>query len=187
MALQWRWFQTYDWSLDFLRKKNTGICKKSGLPFENVIEHFLLGLNKACLMGQVNGSIKIIGEFGRPKREKKVADSRKSSTMVQTGVFSGTNGPTCFLLAGKQLRTGYNEEYLHRYGCAPGSQILMTENAFMTEECWEKMTPKLVKGYRSLPYIKENPDWWCLEIFDGFRPHYSSLKAMQQEFPYYDE
>ena len=82
-------------------------------------------------------------------------------------------------MADARLRTGFNDEYLLRYGCAPGSQILMTENAFMTEECWIRMTPKLVEGYRSLPYIKENLDWWCLEIFDGFGPHYSSLKAIQ--------
>ena len=182
VAQQYRWFQTFDRSLDILRAKNTGLCKKSGLPFEEVMEHFLIGLDEACLIADADGNIKILGEFGRRKHEKKVSDCRASSTLVRTGVFSGTNGPTCFLMAGINRRTGYDDDYLLRYGCAPGSQILMTENAFMTEECWERMTPKLVAGYRSLPYIKENPDWFCLEIFDRFGPHYSSLEAMKHRY-----
>ena len=181
-AQQWRWFQTFDRCLDVLREKNTGLCKKSGLSFEEVMEHFLIGLDEACLIADADGNLKILGEFGRRKHEKKVSDCRASSTLVRTGVFAGTNGPTCFLMAGQNRRTGYDDDYLLRYGCAPGSQILMTENAFMTEDCWERMTPKLVQGYRSLPYIKENPDWWCMEVFDGFGPHYSSLKAMKHRY-----
>lgn len=49
----------------------------------------------------------------------------------------------------------------------------------MTEEAWVSMTPKLVEGYRNLPYIKENPQWWCLEIFDGFGPHLNNYEALK--------
>ena len=37
----------------------------------------------------------------------------------------------------------------------------------MTEEAWLIITPKLIEGYRSLPYVKENPQWYMLEIFIG--------------------
>lgn len=37
----------------------------------------------------------------------------------------------------------------------------------------------LVTGYRSLPYVKHNPDWWILEITDGFGAHHNSLYAME--------
>jgi hypothetical protein len=30
------------------------------------------------------------------------------------------------------------------------------------------MTPSIVKGYRALPVVKDNPQWWMIEIFDGF-------------------
>ena len=86
------------------------------------------------------------------------------------------------LMAGQNRRTGYDDDYLIRYGCAPGSQILMTENAFMTEGCWERMNPKLVQGYCLLPYFKENPGWCCLEVFDRFGPHYSSLNATKHRY-----
>ena len=58
----------------------------------------------------------------------------------------------------------------------------MTKNAFMTDNCCERMTPKLVEGYCLLPYIQEIPHLWCLEVFDGFGPHYSSLKVMKHRY-----
>ena len=98
--------------------------------------------------------------------------------MVQTGTVGGDNGPTVFVMQGKRCRVGYDTVYLLRHGAAPGSQVRMTDNAFMTEEFWEEMTPQLIEGYCSLPYVKDNPDWWILEAFDGFGPHYSSIQAM---------
>ena len=133
-------------------------------------------------MANGDGSSKIIGEWGVTKHEKKSHDCRMSNTMVRTGAFGGSNGPTVFLMKGERIKTGYTAEFLIRHGCRIGSQILMTENACMTEDCFVKMTPKLVDGYRKMPFIAENPDWWALEIFDGFGPHYSSLEAMKYRF-----
>ena len=49
----------------------------------------------------------------------------------------------------------------------------------MTTETFEEITPKIVHGIRSMPFIKENPQWWVLEIFDGFGAHLLSLKALE--------
>ena len=86
------------------------------------------------------------------------------------------------LLAGKQKRKFYTDKFLINNGAALGSTIIMTETAFMTTEAWVKMTPKLMKGYRSLPYIKDNPQWWFLEITDGFGAHHNSLEAMELRY-----
>ena len=56
----------------------------------------------------------------------------------------------------------------------------MTENAYMTEEAWEGMAPSIVKGYRALPVVKDNPQWWMIEIFDGFGAHLTNLNALKQ-------
>ena len=53
------------------------------------------------------------------------------------------------------------------------------ESAFMTTEAWMKLTPKLMKGYRSMPYLKENPQWFFLEITNGFGAHHNLLDALQ--------
>ena len=56
----------------------------------------------------------------------------------------------------------------------------MTENAYMTEEAWEGMAPSIVKGYRALPVVKDNPQWLMIEIFDGFGAHLTNLNALKQ-------
>ena len=55
----------------------------------------------------------------------------------------------------------------------------MTPNMFMTMEAWVEMTPHLLTGYQSIPYLKDNPQWWFLEITDGFGSHHNNLKAMK--------
>ena len=41
------------------------------------------------------------------------------------------------------------------------------------------MTPRLVHGYRSLSFIQNNPQWNCVEIFDGFGVHLSNYEALK--------
>ena len=53
----------------------------------------------------------------------------------------------------------------------------MTDNAYMTDEAWLKASHAIVKGYRHLPYVKENKEWWVLELLDGFQSHENNLKA----------
>ena len=56
----------------------------------------------------------------------------------------------------------------------------MTPTAYMTTEAWEAIIPSICKGLRAINKIVEgNPDWWMLEVFDGFGAHMLSLKAME--------
>jgi hypothetical protein len=63
-----------------------------------------------------------------------------------------------------------------------GSTIIMTPTAFVMEEAWEEMTPFVIKGIRSIDIVKANPQWWVLEVFDGFGRHVSSYKAMKMRY-----
>ena len=68
----------------------------------------------------------------------------------------------------------YNEKFLTKHGAAPGSEVVVTETAFMTIEAWEKITPMLMHGYRKInKYVEANPQWWSLEILDGFGAHFA--------------
>eukprot|EP00978_Attheya_sp_CCMP212_P042533 scaffold260611_cov28-Attheya_sp.AAC.1 len=58
----------------------------------------------------------------------------------------------------------------------------MTPTAFVTEVAWVEMTPIVVKGIRSVAIVKANPQWWALEVFDGFGPHVSSYEAMKLRY-----
>ena len=131
-----------------LRERNTGVCRKTGLPFGKLEDHFIVGGDETCLMADADGNLKIMGEYGKKKHEKKVADHRGSTTMYRTGTPAGHNGPTAFIMKGKKRKRGMTDNFLVSQGCAPeGSTIEMTENAFMTTEAWETITPKVSTIY----------------------------------------
>lgn len=51
-------------------------------------------------------------------------------------------------MKGKKRKRGMTDNFLVSQGCAPeGSTIEMTENAFMTTEAWETITPKVSTIY----------------------------------------
>ncbi len=60
---------------------------------------------------------------------------------------------------------------------APGSKVIMTKNTYMMDEAWLEASKSIVAGYRNLPHIKENPDWYVTELFDGFKSHENILNA----------
>ena len=39
----------------------------------------------------------------------------------------------------------------------------------MTDDAWLKVSEAIVRGYRQLPYIKENPQWGIVELLDEFQ------------------
>jgi len=182
VAHQWRWFENFEAGLDFLRRHNTGTCPKSGKTFGELIDHFVVGGDETCLMSDSNGDLKIVGAKDKRKHERKVSDNRCSITMFRTGLPSGHNGPTAFILKGKKRPAGINEELLIANGCEPGSTIAMTENAFMTDAAWEEITPKIVQGYRALPVVRDNPDWWVFELVDGYGSHHNCAPANQYRY-----
>ena len=123
--------------------------------------------------------MKIIGEFDRKKQEKKVYDCHASCKMYQNGIAGGSNGPTAFVMKGKIIKTGYTDTMLKENGAEHGPEVVMTENDFMTEEAWLEFTPKLIEGYRAMPFICDNPQWHVIEIFDGFGAHLCNHDSLQ--------
>ena len=52
----------------------------------------------------------------------------------------------------------------------------------MTLDAWGKITPMLMCGYRKInKYVEANPQWWCLEILDGFGAYFGSHYAGARE------
>ena len=52
-----------------------------------------------------------------------------------------------FLLKGEKKRRGYTDMFLLLKGIAPWSTIVKTENAYMTDLAWLKVTIALIYGY----------------------------------------
>ena len=104
VAHQYRWFKTVDQAFKFLRENNTGLCRRTGLTFGEVMEHFIISGDETNLIANADGEMKTIGEFGRRKHEKKVSDCCSSATMFRTGTSGGNNGPMVFVMAGERVQ-----------------------------------------------------------------------------------
>ena len=96
---------------------------------------------------------------------------------MRTGTVAGTSGPTMFLLKGTKRRKLFNNNNLLRCGMAPGTKVIMTENAYMTDEAWLEASKSIAAVYCQLPHIKENEDWYITELLDGFKLHENILNA----------
>ena len=59
--------------------------------------------------------------------------------MYRSGNAAGNNGPTVFAMAGVRRKAGYTEKFLENNGGAPGTTIVMTDNAFITDAAWEEI------------------------------------------------
>jgi len=178
---QFRWHRTYEGALNEMCRRNQGLCHLTGLTFGEVMHHFITGGDKTSFMASEDGSIRVIGSVGNRKTEKQMSDSRQSITMYRTGSVAGDTGPTVFLLKGQRKKAGYTDAFLLKHGASIGSTIVMTENAFMTIAAWEELTPSICKGLRAInQYVANNPQWYMLEIFDGFGVHLSSYNAMKK-------
>ncbi len=177
VAQQYRWHRAVDEVYDLMRTKNTGLCKLSGKSFGELMPHFIIGLDEMCLMSDCHSDLHVFAVSDKKKQEKLLQDSRCSISVIRTGTVAGTTGPTMFLLKGAKCRKHFNEDYLLRYGMAPGSKVIMTENAYMTDEAWLEASKSIVDGYCQLPYIKENEDWYNAELLDGIKLHKNVLNA----------
>ena len=62
VAQQYRWFKRYEEGLKFLREKNTGVCRKTGKQFGELIRHFIIGGDETNLIADADGDLKIIGD-----------------------------------------------------------------------------------------------------------------------------
>ena len=69
------------------------------------------------------------------------------------------------------------DEWLVGQDMAYGSTITMTDNVYMTNEAWTQADSYIMKGYRKLPIVKENPDWDIIEFLDIFKAHKACYQA----------
>ena len=167
-----------DWvTLQFPPQKNEGLCRKTGKIFGEVMDYFIIGGYKTCILDNSIEDVRVIGTKDVKKHDKDVDDRRGYITLYRTVNTDGSTGPNVFLLASNIPRRDFNCKFLIKYGADLGPLIIMMEIYYMKYKAWEYMTPKLMEGYRNLTIIRENPQWWFADITDRFGGHHSSFKA----------
>ena len=53
----------------------------------------------------------------------------------------------------------------------PHSHVVPSLNAYMTDEVYMRLVPKLCKGIREMPAVRDHKDWWCVWSLDRFGSH----------------
>jgi hypothetical protein len=101
-AQQYCWDCAVDEVYDFMRTKNTGLCKLSGKTFGEVMPNFMVGLYEMCLMSDCHGNLQVFAADDKKKQDKLLQDCCCSITFMRTETASVFTGPTIFLLKGNQ-------------------------------------------------------------------------------------
>jgi hypothetical protein len=174
---QLRWHTTVENALAEQRRLN--------LPaeeFDKVCDHFFGNLDESCFMANADGKVKVIASSDKKKTEKITDDCRSSITSVRVGFASGDEGPYIFLAKGQEIQRASLKGDLSKSSVvdAPvGSCVVMSPNAYMTDEVYLKLVTPLCHGIRQMPVIKDHPDWWVILSMDGFGSHVNVHEAQE--------
>ena len=104
---------------------------------------------------------------------------RMSISIVYSGTVLGVSGPAILFTKGEKQNMEFTKKYLIIDGLAPGSTIIMNENAYMNVKAWMQASKSIVKGYWELLYVKENKKWFIADMLDGFKSHENLLQSHQ--------
>ena len=105
-------------------------------------------------------------------------------TQLRSGNAANASGPTFWLLSGKERNPAYTDEFLRQHGAAAFSSIIMTANAFLTDDAWKLIVPLLIKGLRKI--VEDRAYTLGVDrataarlliglTFDGFKSHLKNL------------
>jgi hypothetical protein len=172
---QLRWHTTVEAALAEQRRLNLPADE-----FEKVTDSFFGNLDESCFMANSDNKILIIASDAKRKPEKITDDCRASITSVRCGMASGEEGPYIFLAKGQKIERSSLRGDISRRGAVRlpiGSRVLMSPNAYMTDEVYLNLVPFLCQGNRQMPVIKEHPTWWVVLTMDGFGSHVNVHKA----------
>ena len=95
-----------------------------------------------------------------------------SVTMIHIGTAAGGKGPVIFLCKGKVIPKALIQKNLVKnFKLAEVSCVISTPTAFLTDDTWITIAPIIAKGIRSLPVVRNHPDWFFTLTLDGFASH----------------
>ena len=141
--------------------------------YKEVEDYFPLNGDESNFMVS-EGTVRVIANKNKRKQEKNCNDSRDSITGFRVGSAAGTEGPRIFLIAGKSLHNYPSMKvgkFAKNYKAPPGSHVVPTPSAYMTDEVWIEMAETVAIGIQAMPVIKDHRDWWCLLSLDGYGSH----------------
>jgi hypothetical protein len=135
-----------------------------------LVDHFTINLDESCMWAE-DGHLHIVGSKNKRKHEKNLGDCRESITVLRVGSSVNVDGPRIYLAKGKEIELPTFKEFTQHWPAPPGSRVVMTPNAYMTDDAWIELVPHLCKGVREMKVIKDHPNLWVVLSLDGFGSH----------------
>ena len=106
------------------------------------------------------------------KHQTNTDDNCKNITIYCCGLAPGVDFPRFYLVKAENidLQT-FKGDFANKQMAPPGSKVIPTPNAYMTDKIWNELAPTFAKGLRDLPVIKDYPELWMVLTLDGYRSH----------------
>ena len=130
-----------------------------------------MNLDETCIQCN-DGNIRIVGSKERKTQSKITDDSRFfiTITILRVGNAAGLDGPIIIILKGKgkKIDSKVLNDIVKAFGCPPGSCVINTPSAYMTDEAWKELVLALIEGIRQIPVIRDYPEFKFMVSMDGY-------------------
>ena len=106
------------------------------------------------------------------KHQTNTDDNRGTITIYRCGLASGFDGPRFYLVKAEKIDIQtFKVNFTKKHKAPPGSKVIPTPNAYMTDNFWKKLAPAFAKVLRDLPVIKDYSELWMVLTLDGYGSH----------------
>ena len=65
----------------------------------------------------------------------------------------------------------FKGNFAKKHTAPPGSKVISTPNAYITNKVWNELTSAFSKVIRDLPVKKDYPELWMVLTLDGYGSH----------------
>ena len=106
------------------------------------------------------------------KYQTNADDNRRTVNIYWCGLASGGDGPRLYFVKAEKIDIqNFKGNFAKKHKVPPGSKVISTPNAYMTDNVWNELAPAFSKGFRDIPDIKYYPEICMVLILDGYGSH----------------
>ena len=118
------------------------------------------------------GITKVVASKYVKKHQVNKGENHGTITIARCGLASGADGPRFYLVKSEKIDLQkFKGNFSTKHGALPGSKVIPTLNAYMTDEVWNYMAPAFVKGLHDMHVVNNYPYLWMAITLDSFRSH----------------
>ena len=119
-----------------------------------------------------SGVTKVLTSKAANKHQTNLDYNRGTITIYRFDPASGVDGPRFYLVKAEKIDIqNFKVDFSKKHKAHPGSKVIPTPNAYMTDKVWNDLTPDFAKGFCDVPVIKYYPELWMVPTLDGYGSH----------------